>query len=88
MSNVTFTNSSDSAHDDPEDTLKITGLPKFNEMDYLEYKYQEALKAYLAAPSYENKAAFDEANKALFEAKDAYRIGKRLLDQRQMAVMF
>lgn len=63
-------------------TLKIVGLPKFNELDYYQYKYNEALKKMLGEPTIENAWAFAEWNRKLFEAEDCYRIGRRLLLQR------
>lgn len=69
-------------------TLKIVGLPKFNELDYLQYKYDEALERYLESKLWEDRIAFEAANKALFEAKYAYQKGFMLLAQRVLSLLF
>ncbi len=60
-------------------TLKIKGLPKINEKEYAQIKYDQALKMMLKSPTKENIQTFEEANKRLFEVQDAYRIATRLL---------
>jgi len=64
---------------DPDITQKIPNLPQLNEREYMQYKYDQALKAMLNSPTKENVAAFGKANCDLFEVEDAYRIGARLL---------
>jgi hypothetical protein len=64
--------------DNLEDTLKIPGLPKYNEHEYAKIKYNEALQIMLASPTLENIEAFSKANERLYEVEDAYRIGGRL----------
>jgi hypothetical protein len=65
--------------DNGPDTLKIKNLDKMNELDYVQYKYDQALKTYLEHPSYENRKAFVEANNLLVDTRWAYRKGAELM---------
>jgi hypothetical protein len=60
-------------------TLKISNLPEFNEKDYVQMKYDEALQNMLASPTEANIKAFEDANARYWEVMDAYRLGKKLL---------
>ena len=60
-------------------TKKIQGLPKYNERQYMQFKYDLAFKAMLNNPTRENIEAFGKANCDLYEIEDAYRIGTRLI---------
>jgi hypothetical protein len=68
-------------------TLKIKNLPRLNELEYVQYKYNEAVKTMLDFPSETNIGAFILANKKLFEVKDAYRIAERLLNERDLQMV-
>jgi len=63
-------------------TLKIRGLPKITEKEYLQYQYDTALRQMLKDPKEENVKNFEKANARLFEVQDLYRIGYRLLLER------
>lgn len=67
--------------EDMTTTIKIKDLPKFNELDWAQWKYDTALKAMLNSPTKENQQTFAEANRYLYEIQDKYRIGKKLLIQ-------
>lgn len=66
-------------NDNGPDTLKIKGLPEFNEKDYAQIKYDEALQKMLETPTEANVEAFANANAYYWEVMDAYRLGKKLL---------
>jgi hypothetical protein len=70
-------------NDEPDGpiTLKIEGLPEYNEREYMKFKYDLALLAMIRNPSQQNIEAFGKANCDLFEVEDAYRIGAALLIQ-------
>lgn len=65
-----------------DDTLKIVGLPKFNEIDYYQHQYDEALTEMLSNPTQENIEEFGKWNAKLYETQDCYRVGQRLLIDR------
>lgn len=71
-------------NDERPTTQKITNLPPvMNEKEYAQYLYDEALKAMLENPNdIEKVNAFTEANRRLYEVQDSYRIGGRLLIER------
>jgi hypothetical protein len=73
-----MTHPEDDVEPDGPITLKITGLPQWNEREYAQYQYDMALKRMEANPTEDNIKAFGEANCHLFEVEDAYRIGTRL----------
>ena len=60
-------------------TVKIKGLSPMTELDYLEYRYKQALAKLMLHPTLENMQAFEKVNKEFFETQDLYRIGARLL---------
>ena len=60
-------------------TLKIPRIDQMNELDYVQYVYDEAVRAYLERPTYTNRAAFLEANQRLIETRYAYRKAEDLL---------
>lgn len=60
-------------------TLKIKGLPEYNEREYVKFRYDLALQAMLKNPTEKNIEAFGKANCDLYEIEDAYRIGTRLI---------
>lgn len=64
--------------EDQKTTKKIPAITEQNELDYVQMKYDEALQVMLRSPTIENIQTFTEANKRLYEAQDAYRIGKKL----------
>jgi hypothetical protein len=61
---------------------RIATAPVMDEKQYARYKYDQALAAMEKNPTKENVAAFEAANKHLFEVEDSYRIGARLLFER------
>ena len=72
-----------------EDTTKtsVKALPKMNEQEYAQYRYDQALQYMLDHPTNpEARIAFERANKKLYEVQDAYRIGARLLLERARRV--
>ena len=68
-------------NDDMEITKKLDALPVLTEEEMAQLRYDAALKAMNQNPSKETIAAFGDANRHLFEVKDAYRIGQRLKDE-------
>jgi|WetSurMetagenome_2_1015567.scaffolds.fasta_scaffold46014_9 hypothetical protein len=66
-------------NDNGPDTLRIKNLDKTNELDYVQYMYDQALSAYLKQPSYENRRVFLEANDRLIDTRWAYRKGAELM---------
>lgn len=69
-------------NDDTQITIKLKNVPRLNERDYAQMKYDEARIHMLENPTKDNIALFEEANKKLFEVQDAYRIGARLILER------
>ena len=67
---------------DEQITLKLKNLPRFNEKEYAQQQYDQALKNMLDNPSPETIKAFGVANAHLFEVQDLYRIALRLLLER------
>jgi hypothetical protein len=65
--------------DNGPDTIKIKNLNKTNELDYVQYMYDQALSTYLKTPSYENRRLFLEANDRLINTKWAYSKGAELI---------
>lgn len=61
---------------------RMSTVPVMDEKQYARWKYDEALRVMEANPTEENVAAFEAANKHLYEVEDSYRIGARLLFER------
>lgn len=72
----------DEVVDDQKTTKKIPAITETTELEYAEYKYKEALSTMLKERTQESIDAFLVANKNLFQVKDAYRIGARLIEER------
>lgn len=54
-------------------------LQELNELQQVEFDYQNALRAMVSKPTQQNRDNFYKWNKRFTEVRDAYRVGARLI---------